>query len=386
MPSLFLSGAAFSELGNKDSADNYFRAAVNYSDSVEFFGLRWTNDRYYIPYLIQEGRIDEARARALQLFKIGEDHHNADIRLTASEFLSTIYNGLHQPDSAYYFSKAELSMKDSVFSENNMNKEEALAFNEKLRGMEEKRQAEQREKQKEQNLMYIAIGFGVFVLVVLFLFQLKARRKEMKDRLADQRERISKELHDNVGSQLSFISGNIDWLIDSFGYLSKEQEINKLNLVSETSKTIVNELRETIWAIKKETIKLDELSDKVKSFLLEQTSIYPDIETEIVENIQKEYQLQPNESLNVYRICQEAIHNCLKHAQASRLRLHILSDPRKYYLISISDNGKGFDTTSRKQGHFGLDNMMQRARESGVSLTLKSEPGKGTEVTVMKLN
>jgi signal transduction histidine kinase len=275
-------------------------------------------------------------------------------------------------------------MKDSVFSQNSVNKEEVLAFNEQLRIMEDQHLFEIRKKQKEENLVIGLISAAVIILAIVFLYYLKVRRKEIENKLAKQRERISRELHDNIGSQLIYINGNIEWLIDSKGSLSNEEEMEKLNVVSETSKNIVTDLREAIWTIKKESISLEELSDRIKYFLQEQIALYPDIEMEIAEDIRKNYRLQPDESLNAYRICQEAIGNCMKHAQCSRLVLKIYSDTRIKYLFSISDNGKGFDRQIQKKGHYGLLNMAGRAKETGATLTIESKAGKGTVITILK--
>ncbi len=386
LPSLFLSGATYARLNKMDSAEFYFKAAVRYSDSIRSLslGLKWTNDKYYIPYLLNNGRNQEAKIRAINLLKLGDEYHNPDVSLTAASFLRVIYDKSHQSDSAYYFSRVELSMKDSVFSENNRNKEQALAFNEKLRGIELQRQIEVRKKQNEQNLLFGSIGFCIIFLVLLFLYQLRKRRMEMEHKLTIQRERISRELHDNVGSQLTYIRGNIDWLIDSKDFLSKDEEIKRLSAVSETSKSIMTDLRETIWVIKKESIKLEELSDRLKSFLQNQLTFFPGMDVEIIEDIQKDYRFQPTESLNTYRICQEALNNSLRHASASKIILKILSDDYKNFYFSIADNGKGFDTPVRKEGHYGIENMEQRAKEIGAEIAIQSAPGKGTLIILQK--
>ena len=384
LPSLFLSGAAYSQLHEKDSAEFYFTKAAHFSDSIKSIGLKWTNDKYYIPYLIQNRRLQEAKTRASNLLQLGEKHKNWDVTLTAVGFFRNIYEQLKNADSAYYFSKLELFIKDSVSNQNSINKEEALAFNEKLQTIEQQHQSEIKGKQKEENLLFGLVGAAVIILALIFLYYSRKRHREMENKLTNQRDRISLELHDNIGSQLTYISGNIDWLIDSKGSLSSEEELKKLNIVSEASKNMVSELRETIWTIKKESIQLEELADRIKSFLQEQMTLYPEMDVEIKEDIGKDYHLQPDESLNVYRICQEAITNCVKHAQASKIILKIFSDEKINYLLSISDNGKGFDQQLKKEGHYGLGNMRERANTLGAELTVKSQPGNGAEITVVK--
>jgi len=384
LPALFLSGAAYAQLGKTDSAELYFGTAARLSDSISSIGLKWTNDKYYIPYLIQSGRIGEAKKRAVLLLKLGEVHNNWDVKLTAVGFLRTIFDKIHIPDSAYYFSMAEMSMKDSFFSENNINKVQVLSFNEKLRSIEAQRRLEIQEKRRQQNFLLLLVCAGILLLVFVFMYQLKKRRTEMDKKLAGQRERISRELHDNVGSQLTYIRGNIDWLIDSKGQLSGEEEMKKLSDVSETSKNIMDDLRETIWVIKKESVTLDELSDRLKSFLQKQISLCPGTKAEIIEDIRKHYNFLPTESLNTYRICQEAIVNVIRHARASKIILTILSDKERDYFFSIADNGIGFLTQAQKEGHYGLPNMVQRAEETGAVLSIHSEPGNGTGITLSK--
>lgn len=384
LPSLFLAGAVYAELNKNDSAELYFTKAANLADSINSIGLKWTNDKYLIPYLLKADRIQEAKDRASLLFNLGEKNNNWDVKLSGAGFLRTVFEKMNQPDSAYYFSLKELAIKDSVFNENNINKEQVLAFNEKLRKIEEQSQLEIRQREAKQKIVLGLITFGIIMLIILFLSQLRKRRKEMEHKLASQRDRISRELHDNVGSQLSYITGNIDWLIDSKGFLSPEEEAKKLSIVSETSKNIVSDLRETIWVIKKESIRLDELSDKLKSHLQEQVEVYPEIEVEITEDIKKNYDFLPTESLNTYRICQEAINNIVKHAEATKIVLKIISDKDRDYLFTISDNGKGFDAQIQKEGHYGLVNMTQRAKETGAILSIHAEPGHGTTVTLFK--
>jgi signal transduction histidine kinase len=208
----------------------------------------------------------------------------------------------------------------------------------------------------------------------------------MNKKLVGQRDHISRELHDNLGSQLTYIWGNIDWLIDAKGLLSEEEEMKKLSAVSETSKNIMDDLRETIWVIKKEHIRLDELSDRVKSFLQKQISLSPETKVEIIEDIRNNYNFLPTESLNTYRICQEAIVNVIKHAGATKIVLKIMSDKEKDYFFSITDNGKGFDIQKQQEGHYGLLNMTKRAEEVGARLSILSDTVDGTNVTLIKFS
>jgi signal transduction histidine kinase len=81
----------------------------------------------------------------------------------------------------------------------------------------------------------------------------------------------------------------------------------------------------------------------------------------------------------LYRIAQEAIHNVVKHAQASTVTLRLACDGRDV-VLEVRDDGRGFDTTSSFPGHLGLRSMQERAARLYGTLTLESTPGGGTSV------
>jgi signal transduction histidine kinase/ligand-binding sensor domain-containing protein len=229
------------------------------------------------------------------------------------------------------------------------------------------------------------IIFGISYYVIWQRYQLKSRRLEMKQQLVNERERISRELHDNIGSQLSYISNNIDWLAETPRSFTKEEETKRLALVNDTAKNLVADLRETIWAMKKESIMLDELADKLKSFLQSQCILKPLLDVVITENIEKKYSFSPTEALNIFRTCQEAIVNSIRHSEAEKLMFSIQSNMNEEYAFIIEDNGKGFDQQKQYNNHYGLENMMHRAQESDATLFIRSVPGKGTKVVITKI-
>jgi two-component sensor histidine kinase len=228
----------------------------------------------------------------------------------------------------------------------------------------------------------LIFGISFFILRQRYIWKL--RKFAVDQQLVRERERISRELHDNIGTQLSYISNSIDWLLEKPGAFNKEEEKSRLAVVNDTARNLVVDLRETIWAMKKEFILLDEFADKLKLYLQSQTSLRPQMETVITENIQKKYTFSPTEALNIFRVCQEAIANSVRHSQAEKICLNILSGYDKEFSFTIEDNGRGFVRQQHYNGHYGLENMTHRAAESGARLSVESEPGKGTRVTIWK--
>jgi PAS domain S-box-containing protein len=82
-----------------------------------------------------------------------------------------------------------------------------------------------------------------------------------------------------------------------------------------------------------------------------------------------------------YRLCQEALNNIAKHAGAGQVLIDLRHDDRMAEL-SIRDDGRGFDPDNIPPGHFGLTMMQERARDAGAALSISSQPGEGTKLTV----
>jgi signal transduction histidine kinase len=83
----------------------------------------------------------------------------------------------------------------------------------------------------------------------------------------------------------------------------------------------------------------------------------------------------------LYRLSQEALHNVVKHAQATHVQL-CLSLAEDAVTLEVTDNGVGFDPAERHPGHMGLSTMAERAASLGGDLEVRSTPGNGTVIRV----
>ena len=94
---------------------------------------------------------------------------------------------------------------------------------------------------------------------------------------------------------------------------------------------------------------------------------------------------EPNVPLEVkealYRIAQEATHNTVKHARASRITLRLACDAERVAL-EVEDNGVGFDAGGAFPGHLGLVSMRERVERLGGTLVIESAPGRGTVLRI----
>ena len=83
----------------------------------------------------------------------------------------------------------------------------------------------------------------------------------------------------------------------------------------------------------------------------------------------------------IYRICQEALNNVAKHAEASVVEI-ALSHENNSIELSIRDDGRGFDPERTTSGHYGMSMMHERAEAVGALLSITSQPGHGTELMI----
>jgi two-component system, sensor histidine kinase LadS len=167
---------------------------------------------------------------------------------------------------------------------------------------------------------FIAIPPFFIEIILLFLALLKRFQTLLKNqreklqmeldsqiRLQYERERISRDLHDNVGAQLSYIISNIDHIAET-----QNKDENRLDDVANTAKMAILNLRETIWAINNEQITVEDFYDRFKFYATKQVKSHPEVQLVFSENIVHNHILNPNQALNLYRICQEALTNALK--------------------------------------------------------------------------
>jgi signal transduction histidine kinase len=193
-------------------------------------------------------------------------------------------------------------------------------------------------------------------------------------RLQSERERIAMELHDNVGSQLTYLINKID---DDYPMLADKKEADQL---SNFARGAMQELRETIWALDKKEVLLYDLDHKI----MQLTELY-NREKNIVRydwngsstNVTSVKSLQ---ALNIYRIIQEALNNAIKYSEAEKIYVVVEMKGRTIN-IKITDDGKGFDMQKIVPG-YGLRNMKNRAREMNAMLDISSEAGKGAVISL----
>ncbi len=297
------------------------------------------------------------------------------------EIVTAIKDSLHQKNSAEALSEVqtryEIQKKENTIIQQNyaLAKKNYLAYG---------------------SLVLLLTG-GLFVFILFRLnrkrqaFRFEAMQKEeqtLKEIAINsvqekERRNIAAELHDNLGGQLSYISSNMDFILEAPAILTDDEKKEHLNKINATAKSTIADLRESIWALKKQSVEIDELADKIKLYaqsrLVQQNAVH----LEIKEHILQKTFLSSVAALNIFRICQEAIDNAVKHSGADKISISIETSANGGYCMAVSDNGKGFNTSGYVNEHNGLENMRQRAREVQAVLRITSTIDNGTLVQLL---
>ena len=234
-----------------------------------------------------------------------------------------------------------------------------------------------------RNLFVLIVVFLLFVAVVLWWLNrnnLKKKQRELNllKEMQSEKERIARDLHDNVGGQLSYVIYSLDGINNE----DEETRTEVTESINQSVRSVIGSLRETIWAISDANIKISDFSDRLKVFA---KSLFKHTSTKVVfnEHLEKERELNALLGLNLYRICQEILNNAFKHAKARQIIIEIKSD-EKCFELSISDNGIGFNLNKQENKvGYGLSNINKRAEEFGIALTLNTQQGKGTNYSLV---
>ncbi|HVW13273.1 MAG TPA: triple tyrosine motif-containing protein [Mucilaginibacter sp.] len=230
---------------------------------------------------------------------------------------------------------------------------------------------------------FAIMGFCTTAAVVLIVSFYNKRRYQkalqevlVKQRLQNQREQISRDLHDNLGAQANAIFYGTELLMRKSG--NKEALIGSLH---DTARDMLTVLRETLWAMKITQVDAANLWLRILNFARKIGNYYPGLSIVINGSPPEALVINASLALNMILIVQEAINNSVRHSGAKVIS--VSSYPgNKTWRIEIIDDGKGFDLaeTSKKPESYGLENMAERAAESNIAFGINSVPLHGTKV------
>jgi signal transduction histidine kinase len=292
------------------------------------------------------------------------------------ELANTHYKSGDSKQAFQIMQKIE-KIKDSIFKKETaaQTAKFEVEFETQKKANEIKIKSLELEKQKQitknKTLILFSIIVFLIMLIVLLMVYLRNRQKylllEAKEK---ERNRISRDIHDHLGSHVSFI-------ISNSGQLLNDTENPKIKDINSAAKNIMRSLRETIWLINKPKVYNTELADKIKEHLQK----FLLIDYEVQDKIKDEYIMNGEKSITVFRAIQEIINNINKHSKATFVQITFSSSEEFIFSIKISDNGIGF--TSPPNSHQnGLKNIESRMKEIKAHYFYTSTLGEGSSFTI----
>ncbi|HLZ16334.1 MAG TPA: triple tyrosine motif-containing protein, partial [Cyclobacteriaceae bacterium] len=192
------------------------------------------------------------------------------------------------------------------------------------------------------------------------------------------RNKISADLHDEIGSTLSSISIMSD-LVAQKTIESRTSEV--ANEIRENAIVLMERMDDIVWSINPRNDSLENLLLRVRRFagqLFEARNI--DYEIEISPDV-KQVKMPMEFRQNIYLILKESINNLVKHSKATRASIEVMQN-HSFLSVTIRDNGIGFSAREKPAGN-GIASMKSRASEMRVKLSIDSENGSGTVVKLI---
>ncbi len=271
-------------------------------------------------------------------------------------------------------------------------KEKILEFDNRLKKAESEKVILSKEVEinKQKTWIYLLSSIGVALLLLGFLFyryqNKKQEAKNQKIKLLEQenefvavksslegqlneRVRISKEIHDDLGSSLTTISLLTEVLKTKIDGI-KVPEVAK---ISATSARMVDSMNEIVWALNVHNDTLDSLVAFIRKYARDFLQDTP-IKLVFEEDVNQDFTLQGNVRRSIYLVVKEAINNVVKHADAQQVNLNIQADNNKLIIV-IEDDGKGIDETKKSVFGNGLRNMKQRIEDIGGTFVMYKAKG-----------
>lgn len=234
-----------------------------------------------------------------------------------------------------------------------------------------------------QTLWFAILVAIVFILAVVFIIRAVARRRIMEQlrkeetlrKIQDERERISMDLHDNIGAQITHVITSLDNLSYKIGIGQQVNTIPAIDELGDFARGTMQQLRDTIWTLKKDDVYLVEFIDRIQDYYRRVFQDQEDLHLHVVNAVKDQIQLPAETTVHLFRIMQEVATNALKHANATSFSVHF-TEENQHLIIEIEDNGKGFDVEVVPPGHYGLKNIAARVSELSGSLNIHSGAGK----------
>jgi ligand-binding sensor domain-containing protein/two-component sensor histidine kinase len=223
--------------------------------------------------------------------------------------------------------------------------------------------------------------FFSLLLTVLAMIGYGIHRLRLNRILAIEkiRARVSRDLHDDMGSTLSTIN-----ILSSMAKAKLSTDLAKtasyLGKISDNSQRMMEAMDDIVWAIKPDNDTMQKLIARMREFatsVLEAKDIIIDF---VADDLLNDLKPDMEYRRDLFLLFKEAVNNTAKYSKSTKVIIRISIENRRLVMV-VSDNGTGFDIKNADSGN-GLGNMNRRARALQGHLSIQSEQGMGTTITL----
>ena len=385
-------GKVYKEKGNLLQALKYSVAAVDSSIRNS------TNVYEKAAYFINAGDVYKDLKqydRAIDYLRFGFSlskniQHRENIR-DAANYLSQTYALQNNADSAFFYYKLFVTLKDSI-----VNNETKL----KINAIQSQYDIAKKDKEISRQNQLRNVLIGSFTLLLIFLsflyrhkqltqknnyqHQLSLQQNDLFNAIAgaqdQERKRIAQDIHDSLGSLLSAAKLKLSALNDDELHLNQEQQQDfkfTLQLLDEASSELRN-ISQNIMPVALSKLGLVAALKNLTGIISSHSGLKINFTTHDFNE-----RLNEQMEMSIYRIVLELINNVVKHAKAKRATIQLIRYPQ-YFNLLVEDNGQGFDYSNavlNKKG-LGLGNILSRVNFLKGKIHVDATLNRGTTVII----
>lgn len=221
---------------------------------------------------------------------------------------------------------------------------------------------------------------SLVVVILTGIYLLFRYRLRQKINMLEMRNRISQDLHDEIGSSMSGINLLSQMASDKLSTNKPDEASEYLFKVKNYSQDVIEKLGDMVWIFNPQNDSIEKLLQRLKSFTLS-IALSKNIKIHFAADREtEEINLTIRQRKEMYLISKEALNNAFKYADCNNI-YYSLSSRGSKLVLRIQDDGKGFIKSGNMNGN-GLKNMQARAGEVGANFHYESQPGKGTIISV----
>lgn len=391
------------ESGNYEEAANHYRQAIQYARKSGILRNQILALGGYADMKLEQKDTSGIKALLDETLHIARAMSSTDQLRKAFLAYATYETLIQQPQNAIRYYQQYAILTDSIFGQDVSEKfaEMQTRFEtgkkeKEIALLKQQKQIDRLTLQKRtyQMITLIAILIILIIIVVAYLRRQQLRRrteaslqelreKELKQKtIAEteqaERQRIAKDLHDELGSGMSKIVLSNEL---AKKHINGNPDLNyTLRSIDKTVQELSGNMKALIWSLNNENGTVETLLVKMREFagdFLEESNIGPEFD---FPDELPELKLSKEILRDIFLAFKEAVNNTLKYSEASKINLSAALERNNILNIRIADNGIGMQLTERLYAGSGLLNMKERIERQDGEFKINSSPGAGTEI------